>query len=162
MADNSPCGETRADWPARIKMPLPSCKGTTPTLPARQLTINDPSEGASILDVDCSPSATATITVPPARKVIPIGPFKEVITILPNLSSAAYWGPPANAISELGKIRKEPSPARVNMALPDELVRRTSPAITADSAGAAEPFRYTSPVAVNEPSDCRSSCSCPG
>jgi hypothetical protein len=55
-----------------------------------QLMRKEPSEGASMLVVDCSPSATATTTELPARRLMPIGPFKEFITTLPNFNSAAY------------------------------------------------------------------------
>jgi hypothetical protein len=73
-----------------MKMGLGSSKEITPTLPTRQVMTNDPSEDASTFDVDSSPCVSATTTELPARKLMPIIPFSELIITLPDFSSAIY------------------------------------------------------------------------
>ena len=78
------------DCPGCMKMALGSSKEITPTLPTRQVMTNDPLGDASMFDVDCSPSVSVTTTELPARKLMPMIPFSELITTLPDFSSAIY------------------------------------------------------------------------
>ena len=93
--DNSPCGEIFADSPACKSRAFVCSRGITLTLPTTHRTKKPPSGSASTVDVDCSPSVTATTTKFPARRVGPVPTLAELASTLPDFSSARYWGSPA-------------------------------------------------------------------